>query len=129
MSHRLTFAVLLLVSTSVGVFAQDMPRQLTGELIRTERENCKTSTAYDMKFTNHVDVDGDGRKDVVLDYSEASCGAEPEPYCNDQGCLLKVFLNTGGGWRKSFEGRVKSWSVDTSSGRASLLVDGHPAGK
>lgn len=127
MSRRLFFA-LLSIFAATPVLAEDMPRALTGELIRTEHENCKTSTGYGMRFVTLRDVDGDGRKDVVLDYSDASCGGQPEPYCDGSGCLLKVYLGSGGGFRKVFEGRVKRWSVDERGGKPALLVDGRPIG-
>ncbi|WP_333823642.1 hypothetical protein [Pinisolibacter sp.] len=125
-------SAVLLVSTLVSPLfwgaasAEDMPHQLTGELIRTEHENCKTSTGYGMRFVTLRDVDGDGRKDVVLDYAEASCGGRPEPYCDGSGCLLKVYLGSGGAYRKVFEGRVRSWKVEEHGGRPTLLVDGRP---
>ncbi len=65
---RISAATATLVSLVGFAWAEDMPRQLTQELIRTEHENCKTSTGYGMNFSIIRDVDGDGRKDVVLDY-------------------------------------------------------------
>ena len=121
-----TLAPLAATLAPLVASAEDMPRQLSPELIRTEHENCKTSTGYGKDFTVFADVDGDGRKDVILDYSEALCGGQPDPYCTDQGCLLKVFSTSKGGYRKIFDGRVKTWKVDTASGRSQLLVDGHP---
>lgn len=121
----------LAAATALVAFAahaEDMPRQLSPELIRTEHEYCKTSTGYGQKFTLLVDVDGDGRKDVVLDYAEALCGGQPDPYCTDQGCLLKVWTATGGTYRKAFEGRVKTWKIDTVGGRPLLVLDGRPLG-
>ncbi len=124
---RLLFVVfaVLLLAPGVGR-AEDMPRQLNDELIRTERANCKTSTGYGQKFVVLRDVDGDGRRDVVLDYAEALCGGQPEPYCEAAGCLIKVYLGSGGGYRKVFEGRVRSWAVEDRGGRATMLVDGKP---
>ncbi|MDK9697827.1 MAG: hypothetical protein OEL76_15715 [Siculibacillus sp.] len=123
---RSVLLVLALLVVSGTARAEDMPRQLNGDLIRTEHEYCKTSTGYGQKFVVQRDVDGDGRRDVVLDYSEALCGGQHEPYCDAGGCLLKVFLGAGGGHRKAFEGRVRSWAVDDRGGRARLLVDGRP---
>lgn len=124
---RLALLSLFAVLATLPARGEDMPHQLTGELIQTEHENCKTSTGYGMKFTRFVDFDGDGRNDVVLDYADASCGGNPEPYCNDAGCLLKAYRSEKGAWRKVFEGRVKSWSVGEAGGRKALLVDGKPA--
>jgi len=123
---RLRLAALFLALSAGAVLADDMPHQLTGELIRTEHEFCKTSTGYGMRFVTLRDVDGDGRKDVVLDYSDALCGGQHEPYCDGSGCLVKVFLGSGGGFRKAFEGRVRAWSVEDRGGRPTLLLDGRP---
>jgi hypothetical protein len=123
----LAVAALALVLAPAAL-AEDMPHQLTGELIRTEHEYCKTSTGYGMRFVVLRDADGDGRKDVVLDYSDAQCGGQAEPYCDGSGCLLKVFLASGGGYRKAFEGRAKSWKIEDRGGRSVLVVDGRPLG-
>lgn len=123
-----SWKTVLLLSAFVAtpVLAEDMPHQLTPELIRTEHENCKTSTGYGVDFVRWVDVDGDGHKDVVLDYRQASCGGQPEPYCASEGCLLKVWRSDRGGWRKIFDGRAKSWRVDVAGGKTGLVVDGRP---
>ena len=117
------FSVLFLVPA----VAAEMPRQLSPELIRTEHEYCKTSTGYGMDFIHLRDLDGDGRADVILDYAEALCGGEPEPYCTSEGCLLKAWRSEKGGWRKIFEGRAKTWSVGEADGRKGLVVDGRVA--
>ena len=121
-------AAAVFVLAASPVIAEDMPHQLTGDLIRTEHEYCKTSTGYGTRFVVLRDVDGDGRKDVVLDYSDAQCGGQSEPYCGDSGCLLKVYLASSSGYRKAFEGRAKSWKVEDRGGRPVIFVDGRPLG-
>ncbi|MBV5262970.1 hypothetical protein [Pinisolibacter aquiterrae] len=119
--------VLLISFLAVApALAEDMPHQLTPDLIQTERESCNTSTGYGVDFVQWVDIDGDGRKDVVLDYRAALCGGQPEPYCTRDGCLIKVWHAEKGGWRKIFDGRVGRWSVGTAGGKAELLIDGRP---
>lgn len=107
-----------------AAMAGGMPRQLAPELIRTEHEYCKTSTGYGIDFVRDVDIDGDGRNDVILDYAQALCGGEPAPYCTDEGCLLKAWRNERGGWRKIFEGRARTWSLGEADGRKGLVVGG-----
>ena len=115
---------LLFALLAVPASAADMPRQLAPELIRTEHEYCKTSTGYGMEFVRFQDIDGDGHADVILDYAQAQCGGEPEPYCTSEGCLLKAWRSEKGGWRKIFEGRAKTWSVGEAGGRRGLVADG-----
>lgn len=122
-------AVLALLAAAVPAGADDLPRQLAGDLIRTEQANCKTSTGYGTRFVTARDLDGDKRKDVVLDYSDALCGGQPEPYCDASGCLVKVYLGSpNGGYRKVFDGRVHGWKVEDHAGRPVLMLDGRPLG-
>lgn len=102
--------------------AEDIPRQLTPDLIETEHAFCNTSTGYGTDFVHRVEVDG--HKDVVLDYRAVLCGGVPEPYCSREGCLLKVWRSDRGGWHKVFDARVGRWEVGTVDGRAGLLIDG-----
>lgn len=123
-SWKIVFFASIVAATPVS--AEDIPHQLTPDLIQTEHDNCKTSTGYGIDFVHWVDIDGDGRKDVVLDYRAALCGGQPEPYCASSGCLLKVWHAEKGGWHKVFDGRAKSWSVGDVGGKPGLLIDGHP---
>jgi hypothetical protein len=130
MIRLLTAVVAVVVASSGSARAEDMPHQLSAELIQTEHENCHTSTGYGVNFVVQRDVDGDGRRDVILDYSQAQCGGQPEPYCAAGGCMLKVYLGgKGGGYRKVFDGRVKTWRLDETGGRPVLLIDGAPLAK
>lgn len=128
--NRLFLAVTAVVIASSGlVHAEDMPHQLAAELIQTEHESCNTSTGYGVNFVVQRDVDGDGRKDVILDYSQAQCGGQPDPYCTTAGCMLKVYLGGKGGYHKVFDGRVRTWTLDETRGRPVLLIDGAPLTK
>lgn len=123
---RLFFAVAATTFLFAGfAHADDMPHQLTQELVRTEIGMCPTSTGYGRNFVVMRDIDGDGRKDVILDYSQAECGGQPDPYCTAAGCLLKVYLGSkSGGYTKAFDGRARTWRLDESRGRAALVIDG-----
>lgn len=123
---RLLLAAALLVAATPFAGAEDMPHQLAPDLIRTEHEMCSTSTGYGRDFVRFADIDGDGHRDVVLDYAQALCGGQPEPYCSREGCLLKVWTAKGGGYRLAWEGRAKSWSFAGEGRRTVLIVDGRP---
>lgn len=130
MFTRSAVAIIAALAVTALAHADEMPSQLVKDLIKTEHENCKTSTGYDKNFVLLRDVDGDGRKDVILDYSEALCGGEPAPYCDDQGCLLKVYrASKGGGYAKAFDAKVRAWKLDESGASAVLIIDGTPFGK
>jgi len=129
MIRLLTAVTAVVLVSSAGLRAEDMPHQLAAELIQTEHESCKTSTGYGVNFVVQRDVDGDGHRDVILDYSQALCGGQPDPYCEAGRCLLKVYLGGKGGYHKVFDGRVKSWRLDETGGRPVLLIDGAPLAK
>lgn len=126
---RLSLSAAVLLAAVVapsGARADDLPKALAGEIVAIEQSSCETSTGYDRDFVVRADVDGDGRADVVLDYSKVLCGGRPEPYCEGGRCLLVVYRSVGGGWKKVFEDRVAAWRVEGTSARGRLLVDGHP---
>ncbi len=127
MFTRSVATIIASVLLSTLAHADELPQQLVKDLIKTEHENCKTSTGYDKNFVLLRDIDGDGRKDVILDYSEALCGGQPAPYCDDQGCLLKVYRGSrSGGYEKVFDAKVRTWKLDESNPKAMLVIDGTP---
>lgn len=123
---RLLLVTAFLVVAAPSAQAEDMPRALSPDLIRTEHEMCSTSTGYGRDFVRFADIDGDGRRDVVLDYAQALCGGQPEPYCTREGCLLKVWTAKGGSHRLVWEGRATSWSLAGEGRHTTLIVDGRP---
>ncbi|TBW36251.1 hypothetical protein EYW49_14180 [Siculibacillus lacustris] len=116
----------MLIASIATAAAEDLPKALAGEIVATEHAYCETSTGYDVGFVLRRDVDGDGRPDVVLDYSRALCGGAHEPYCEGERCLLQVWQAAGSGWRKLFDGKVANWRFDGNGGRSVLIVDGRP---
>jgi hypothetical protein len=123
--HLLPLAVLLAASTG-PVRADDLPKALAGDIVAVERSACEQATAYDPGFVVRRDVDGDGRSDVLLDYSQAYCGARHEPYCERGRCLLVVYRSVGSGWKKVFDDRVGEWRIDGAGPATRLFVDGRP---
>lgn len=125
---RSLFAAAFLACPGVAL-ADDLPKPLAGEIVAIERASCEQATAYDPGFVVRRDVDGDGRPDVLLDYSQAYCGARHAPYCEGGRCLLVVYRSVGGTWKKVFDDRVGEWRLDTAGSGSVLLVDGRPVAR
>lgn len=119
-------AALILAGTGTAIAGQ-FPQSLVPELIGVEREVCKSAVAYGKRFENYLDINGDKRVDIVLDYRDTNCYPNPDVFCPSGAsgaCLLKAYVADKGGWRKVYEGRAKSWSVDPA--RSVLIIDGKP---
>jgi hypothetical protein len=108
--------------------AEDMPKALLPELIATEHALCRTSVGYGQRFVQFVDVRGDGRRGVLLDYSDAMCGGVPQSFCDGSGCLIRVYANDKGAWRKVYDGHARGWRVEKVEGKAALTIDGKRLG-
>lgn len=117
-------AFLAAALATTAALADDLPKALAGDIVAVERASCEQATAYDPGFVVRRDVDGDGRPDILLDYSQAYCGARHEPYCEGRRCLLIVYRAVGNGWRKAFEDRVGEWRIDGGGTATHLFVDG-----
>jgi hypothetical protein len=118
--------VAVAVVSASAASADDLPKALAGELVAIEQSSCQTSTGYAEGFVVRTDIDGDGRADVVLDYSKVLCGGRPEPYCENGRCLVVAYRSVGGGWKKVFQDRVAGWRIEGTAARGRLLVDGRP---
>jgi hypothetical protein len=69
------------------------------------------------------DLNGDGAEDWIVDYKKLQCAGTPNPFCGSGGCMLQIFLWSGGStWTKAFDDTVQSYRFINSGGQRALEV-------
>lgn len=69
------------------------------------------TVAVEPGFERREDLDGDGRKDVVIDYAAAVCSKMASLYCGSGGCTAAFFLARDEGFERIFEGVIRGYSA------------------
>jgi hypothetical protein len=69
------------------------------------------------------DVNGDGGEDWIADYAKLKCGGGINQMCDDEGCVLQIFLwNGAAAWNLAFDDPVKSYKFVKRGGKRLLMV-------
>jgi hypothetical protein len=69
------------------------------------------------------DVNGDGGEDWIADYAKLKCGGGINQMCDDEGCVLQIFLwNGAAAWNLAFDEPVKSYKFVKRGGKRLLMV-------
>jgi hypothetical protein len=70
-----------------------------------------------------ADVNGDGGEDWIADYSKLGCTGGINQMCDDDGCVLQIYLwNGAAAWNLAFDEPVKSYRFATRHGHRVLQV-------
>ena len=109
------FAVLLLLASGLPAAAQDAAS--LDALVDAERltlkNDCK-ALELGRDFVRRVDIDGNRREDVMLDFGAVDCDGSNRRFCGDKGCHVALFLQEGDG---SFTGIGRMGVLDISFDR------------
>jgi hypothetical protein len=89
------------------------------------RAACPAGLEAQSGFVRRIDVNGDGIADVVLDYSFATCGEDPNFFCGTGGCTYQVFASVGGGFREVYDETVREIRFRTVAGTPRLFASLH----
>jgi hypothetical protein len=69
------------------------------------------------------DVNGDGGEDWIADYAKLRCDGGINQMCDDEGCVLQIFLwNGAAAWNLAFDDPVKSYKFVNRGGKRLLQV-------
>jgi hypothetical protein len=64
------------------------------------------------------DVNGDGGEDWIADYSKLKCEGGINQMCDDDGCILQIYLwNGAAAWNLAFDEPVKSYKFLKRGGK------------
>src|SRR5262249_15378642 len=85
-------------ATSVGAQSQQSPPQAVRDAIREVQKECEPERpVLKTGFVVEKDINGDGRKDYILDYGKFECGNRSTDFCGTAGCLTQVFVSLSDG--------------------------------
>jgi hypothetical protein len=94
-ARKLFWVILIVAAGSAAcAFAQSNPSY--PEIVQTEIEEARKDCAaavFKAGFVTERDVNGDGRKDYILDYRNLQCEEVGSLYCGSAGCLTQVFVS------------------------------------
>jgi len=68
--------------------------------IRAARDSCGTADSYADAGLQMIDLNGDGSRDIIVDWAYVGCGAAGTTGCSNAGCDLEIFKQTGPTSRK-----------------------------
>ena len=124
-----TFAALTLAALLVGIGlaaarATEAPDNVEAEIAEAV-QSCKDldGTPNADAVLSTKDVNGDGGEDWIADYSKLSCKGGINQMCDDEGCVLQIYLWNGStAWNLAFDEAVKSYKFVKRHGQHLLQV-------
>jgi hypothetical protein len=120
----LVFAIMLTTTS----FAAEQP-DIVKAAIEDARKQCveaegKPGPGEVMART--IDLDGNGRDDLVLDFGKLECDGAQTLFCGTGGCLLQIYLwQRGMEWKLVFDENVRGWKPIKAGGKPALLFHLH----
>ncbi len=107
-----------------GAWALDPPANIT-EVMTDAEQAC--TTANGKPDTSGIlksdDVNGDGGRDWIADFSKLKCEGSVNPVCGEAGCTLQLyFWVTDDTWDLVFEDFVRSYKFSSSGKERTMHV-------
>jgi hypothetical protein len=103
-----------------------LPRQARQQILEV-RQWCKeagTETTYIDSGLQPIDLNGDGSRDIIVDWKHVACGAAGGGGCSNRGCNLEIYKRVGkASWKQVFSEYVSQLFVSqTYKGKLLLLA-------
>jgi hypothetical protein len=110
---------------ATGIFAQSQQSlpQIVQDAIQESQKRCEPErSALKTGFVLEKDINGDGRKDYILDYSKFQCG-ESFSFCGSAGCSMQVFASLKDGTYKNvWDDNVRDVQFARVKGRPAMIL-------
>ncbi len=119
-----TLAALLLGIGLAAAYAAEAPDNVQAEIAEAV-QSCKDLDGKPNadNVLSIKDVNGDGGEDWIADYSKLSCQGGINQMCDDEGCVLQIYLWNGAtAWNLAFDEAVKSYKFSKRHGQHLLQV-------
>jgi hypothetical protein len=123
--HALPISVVLLLLSTVLAFAESHPKgqlpSIVQRAIDESRADCEEPIRLKSGFIVEKDINGDGRKDYILDYKNFLCGGKQD-LCGSAGCAMQVFVSLDGTYVEVLDRTVQKLRFVRVKGRPAMLV-------
>ncbi|MEQ1614130.1 MAG: hypothetical protein ABL904_15395 [Hyphomicrobiaceae bacterium] len=118
---RLSAAALTVITLSSTAGAADLPQWVKGPVsgLVFGCEEAKQKAPKPAAYVTQGDLDGDGKPDYVVEIAKG-CQANRDLYCNDEGCLIDLYVSTNYGQMGSF--KVKSFKIGRQGTKPALFI-------
>ena len=101
--------------------AAELPQYVRGPIsgLQLGCEEAKQKVPAAEAYVTRGDLDGDGKPDFVVEIAKG-CQSNRDLYCNDEGCLIDIYLSTEELQMGSL--KVKSFKIIKKAGKPGLLI-------
>lgn len=124
------FAFLGLIALMAPAFATEHAASvIVSDPVEAERriiaESC-SEVVLDDAFAERVDLTGDGRDDVVMDYGALQCDGMVSAFCGSGGCSYTIYVALEDGrYVRAFEGLIYGVQGIYYDGRRAIAIGMH----
>ena len=123
-SFVVQISAFLFFLSNVLAFAESTPEgqlpSIVQSAIKKTRHGCKTSSPS-YAFVVENDVNGDGRKDYILDYEKFQCDGK-QSFCGSAGCTRQVFVSRNDTYLQVLNETVLALEFEIVKGKPAMLV-------
>jgi hypothetical protein len=132
MRTMVALATAFALATGASADAQPSLPSIVRDTIAASRKDCTESASLrgvnvvlEAGFVITKDINGDGRKDYILDYGKFQC-EERRIFCGSAGCLTQVFASQPDStYAKVLDENVRGVRFTRVKGRPAMLLDLH----
>ena len=119
--------VLFLLSMAVPAAAAPIPPvpPVVQTSIDVSTKDCSGPVSFDAGFVSSKDVNGDGIKDYIVDYSKFVCDGSHTYFCGSAGCLTEVYASKDDGFVKVLGENVRGLRFARINGRPAMIMQLH----
>lgn len=98
--------------------------------IDAARAECRKARGLrlvvDPKAVQSIDLTGDGRADVIVDWEHLTCERSPHIFCGTGGCPLAIVVALPNGkFREVFRQQVLRYAIEPGEGARTIRFDLH----
>lgn len=118
---RLLVAAFVASLSCSAVHAAELPQYVKGPVSGHvfDCQEAKQKAPKPEAYVTQGDLDGDGKPDFIVEIAKG-CQSNRDLYCNDEGCLIDIFLSSQELQMGSM--KVKSFKIGKHGSKPALIV-------